>query len=127
VESRGWDRRIVDKKIECREAGREINGPDSPVFLHDLSAGGCMVEFAGGAPTIGSRIELELCREQRASGEVVWQVAGCAGVRFLAPVHDAVVRHLGFQPPASEDLPRDHFGRLLPPIDAGERRFGRRH
>jgi len=122
VESRGWDRRIVDKKIECREAG--LNGP---VFLYDLSAGGCMVEFAGDAPAIGAQIELELCREQRAKGEVVWQAAGCAGVRFLAPVHDAVVRYLGFQPPPSEEMPRDHFGRLLPPIDAGERRFGRRH
>lgn len=118
MDAREWDRHIVEKKIDCLGQDRR----DS-VFLYDLSAGGCMVEFPEAAAKPGERIELRLCKDQVVAGEVVWQVGGCAGVRFLAPIHDALVLHLGFQPPLTfeEQAPRDRFGRALPPIDAGER------
>jgi len=136
MDARSWDRHIVERRIACRASGQ-----DAPVFLYDLSAGGCMVEFSGDAPEKGQRLELDLCRDQVVPGEIVWQVAGCAGVRFLSPIHDALVRHLGFQaPPYTLDKrfvqdrrfvqdwqgPRDRFGRHLPPLGAGEPRGARR-
>jgi len=120
MDARSWDRHIVEKKIEYRD-GETVGS----AFLYDLSAGGCMLEFPKDGPGRGTRLELDLCRDQLVPGEVVWQVGGCAGVRFLAPIHEAVVRHLGFQPPPlsfDEQTPRDRFGRTLPPLDAGERR-----
>lgn len=120
MDARNWDRRIVDKEVAC-----EIAGVPEEVFLYDLSMGGCMVETADGRDLRNAAIALQLHQYEITPGQVVWQVGGCLGVRFDAPIHDALVRHLGFMPPEvpfDEQPPRDRFGRVLPPLDAGERR-----
>ncbi len=119
MDSRAWDRHIVEKKVECR-VGERIG----TVFLYNLSVGGGMLDVEQLPMALGDAVEVSFGGIQRTTGQVVWAHDGCAGVRFDTPLHEAVVRHLGFNPPELDfeaQAPRDRFGRVLPPIDAGER------
>lgn len=121
MDSRLWSRVVVEKQIACTVAGRR-----DTVFLYDLSPGGCMIEVGLAAPgAVGDEVTVELGDFETAKGDVVWRTDTCIGVRFDAPIHDAIVRHLGFIPNVAtfaDQLPRDRFGRTLPPLGAGERR-----
>lgn len=117
MDARSWDRLVVEKEVPCSIAGLK-----EQVFLYDLSAGGCMVEMAVSRDALGLAVAVELYALETVPGQVVWQSGHCIGVRFGEPIHDAVVRHVGFNPPeiAFEDqAPRDRFGRILPRLDAG--------
>ncbi|QSR15909.1 PilZ domain-containing protein [Novosphingobium sp. KA1] len=119
MDSRAWDRQIVEKQVDCR-----LGATTGRVFLYNLSVGGGMIDVGSMRMNVGDSIEIGLGGIQRAAGEVVWAHDGCAGVRFATALHEAVVRHLGFNPPTigfEEQAPRDRFGRILPPINAGER------
>jgi len=121
MDARSWNRHLVEKEVKCR-----IDGERDFVFLYNLSAGGCMVERSVRPLLTGDGVELDLCDFATAQGVVVWSVENSAGVRFDTPIHEAVVRHLGFNPPSlsfEEQEPRDRFGRVLPPI--GWRDHGR--
>jgi len=118
MDERNWDRHLVEKEVPCTMAGMR-----SSVFLYDLSAGGCMIELADSRSALGASIAIDLHEPEMTHGEVVWQSGRCVGVRFGVPLHEAVVRHVGFTPPEVPfelQAPRDRFGRVLPPIDAGE-------
>ncbi|WP_330704475.1 PilZ domain-containing protein [Novosphingobium resinovorum] len=120
MDARNWNRHIVEKDVAC-----VVDGARAQVFLYDLSLGGCMFEIAEDRDLQGRAVAVELYEYETTAGQVVWQAGRCVGVRFDAPIHDAVVRHLGFVPPVvpfEEQAPRDRFGRVLPPLDAGERR-----
>lgn len=120
MDARSWNRHLVEKEVGC-----VIGGVRDVVFLYNLSSGGCMIELGDPRAELGESVAIELGTIETARGRIVWRAAGCAGVRFDVPVHDALVRHIGFNPPTipfEEQLPRDRFGRALPPIDSGERR-----
>lgn len=120
MDARSWSRVIVEKEVVCA-AGKK----HETVFLYDLSPGGCMIEFSDDPIPVGMQVRVGLGEFDMAAGEVVWQAARCAGVRFGVPVHEAIVRHLGFVPNAlafEDQLPRDRFGRTLPPLGAGDKR-----
>lgn len=120
MDARNWNRHIVEKQVVS-----EFAGVAQDVFLYNLSQGGCMIETADERDLHGVEIAIRLYEYEVTPGHVVWQAQGCLGVRFAAPIHDAVVRHLGFVPPEipfDEQIPRDRFGRVLPPLDAGENR-----
>lgn len=119
MDARNWSRVIVEKEVAVGLAGKQVRG-----FLYDLCEGGCMIEIAAldGAPD--NRLSIQLYDRETVAGDIVWRVGHCAGVRFDTPIHDAVVRHIGFVPPPipiESREPRDRFGRILPPIDAGDR------
>ncbi|WP_157222422.1 PilZ domain-containing protein [Novosphingobium sp. AP12] len=123
MDARNWSRHLVDKDVPCSVAGVEGRG-----FLYDLSAGGCMVELGDARDVIGSSVAIDLYGSVTTVGTVIWQSSHYVGVRFEVPLHDAVVRHVGFTPPEipfEEQLHRDRFGRVLPPLEsAGRRRYG---
>ena len=118
MDARNWSRHIVEKEVPCI-----IGEIAVPAFLYDLCAGGCMVELGDSRGVIGQRVIVDLYELDTACGEAVWQSGRCVGVRFDVPVHEAVVRHIGFTPPIlpfEEKAPRDRFGRMLPPLATGE-------
>lgn len=124
MDARNWSRHLVDKDVSC-----SVGGIQGPGFLYDLSAGGCMIELRDSRDVTGSLVALDLYGPEPTRGIVVWQWQRCVGVRFDAPLHEAVVRHVGFTPPAipfEDQLHRDRFGRVLPPLEAGGRRRYRR-
>lgn len=119
MDARNWSRHLVEKEVSFALAGAR-----GTAFLYDLSAGGCMIELPDTSNVIGQPLSIVLYKRETAHGEVVWQLGPCVGVRFDTPIHDAVVRHVGFTPPAiafEDQAPRDRFGRPLPPLDSGER------
>lgn len=120
MDARNWNRHIVEKEVICH-----VDGVRDVVFLYDLSMGGCMIEMTQMREASEARIAIELYEYEVTFGHVVWQTGNCLGVCFESPIHDAVVRHLGFVPPVMpfiEQAPRDRFGRVLPPLDTGARR-----
>lgn len=119
MDSRVWDRILIEKNVDCR-----IGTVAGSVLLYNLSAGGCMIEVTGLPVGVGDLVEMNLDGVHDVCGSVVWAHDGCAGVNFEAPLHEAIVRHLGFTPTPvafEQQAPRDRFGRILPPIGAGER------
>lgn len=120
MDARNWSRHLVDKDVPC-----SVGGQEAPAFLYDLSAGGCMIELRDLREVVGSAVSIDLYGAERIAGTVIWQCGPCAGVAFEAPIHDAIVRHVGFTPPPipfEEQVHRDRFGRVLPPLDSSERR-----
>lgn len=112
MKSRASERVVADREVTCRFGGRK-----SIVLMYDLSVDGCMIDATDLEVTAGDPILLDLLDERSTSGEVVWQKAGCAGIRFAEPLHPVLVQYLGFRQPAEPfqaKLPRDRFGRLLP-------------
>ena len=124
MDARSWSRHAIKKDVVCTIEGRR-----DVVFLYDLSTAGCMMEVPHDDVAVGDLVRVELLDFETAQGEVVWRAERNAGVRFNSPVHEAIVRHMGFTPVVStfdEQLPRDRFGRALPALGAIERREFRR-
>ena len=118
--SRASERFVTDREVSCRFAGRK-----AIVLMYDLSVDGCMIDAADLEVTAGDPIVLDLLDERSTSGEIVWEKAGCAGVRFTEPLHPVIVQYLGFRQPADPfraKLPRDRFGRLLPGLSSSASR-----
>lgn len=117
--ARFGNRHIVEKEVPCT-----IAGVPGLAFLYNLSTGGCMLESSA-AVAVGDAVSVALEGFETATGKVAWQAGQCVGVSFALPVHEAIVRHIGFTPQATafeEQAPRDRFGRALPAMDAGEPR-----
>lgn len=97
----------------------DIGGVRVPLVLYDLSANGCMVEIRTGLrPAVGSRTVLSLPTGIETSGEIVWRQDFFAGIKFLEPLPEVLVRHLGYRRKADdEEVPlADQFGRPLHPL-----------
>lgn len=51
------------------------------------------------------------------SGKVAWLRDSCAGIVFEKPLHDAIVKHIGFRPRAEpHEVFKDQFGRTSPSL-----------
>lgn len=84
-----------------------------------------MIELDDPRDVTGSAVALDLYGAETTPGTVIWQWGRCVGVRFDAPIHEAVVRHVGFMPPVTvsrDEFHRDRFGRVLPRLDSCGRR-----
>ena len=69
-------------------------GSQLEVRVVDLSTTGCMIEFAGEIPAVGSTLTLNLAGKFDASGQLVWKNETRFGVEFLKPVSLAVIDHI---------------------------------
>ncbi|KHK93577.1 PilZ domain-containing protein [Novosphingobium malaysiense] len=114
MDERKYERVVADREIECIAAGLR-----SKVVLYDLSAGGCMIETRQLVLANGASVYLVLNHFLETSGQIAWQAEGHAGVQFGQMLNEAAVRFLGFSPSRQcfeTMIPRDRFGRLLPPL-----------
>lgn len=84
-ERREARRAPVSLPVLIRSAGRQHTAR-----LHNLSCCGAMVESAA-APARGARLVLS-CGTIEADATVVWTEERTFGIRFAAPVRDAVVQ-----------------------------------
>lgn len=113
MKDRQHPRVAVDRHVPC-----EAVGAVAPVFMYDLSAGGCMFEADEASLQVGQEVTVTLATSPYPA-VVVWSFGECVGVRFRDALHPAIVEHYGFKPsPVAFDAlsPRDKFGRLLPPL-----------
>lgn len=110
-----------DRQAECRVEGKTFR-----VALYNVSVSGCMIEMPMNRIAQGERVHLTTEGRIRMSAVVVWQEGCNAGLRFDQPLHEAVVRFLGYDPTsATPALPTDRFGRPLPKLRENERSFSR--
>jgi len=107
------DERATDRVVSDLETIATSRARSFRVHLTNLSADGCMVDAQGESlPRIGSAIEIHLSPVGGVSGKLVWNRGGYGGIRFEAPLHDAVVKLIGFRPPLDVDRAfMDQFGR----------------
>lgn len=101
-----------DRMAECRTEGRTFKA-----VLYNVSTTGCMIEMSFCQVSESDRIYLKVEGNIRVGGVIVWLDGKNAGIRFDEPLHEAVVRFLGYDP-ASRILmlPTDRFGRPLPKL-----------
>ncbi|WP_156500567.1 PilZ domain-containing protein [Croceicoccus bisphenolivorans] len=111
------DRLDSDRQVDCRADGKTFHG-----VLYNVSVTGCMLEIPMNRISQGERVHLKTDGDIRISGMVIWQNECNAGVRFDQPLHEAVVRFLGYDPGKNTMLlPTDRFGRPLPKLRGNDR------
>lgn len=116
---RGHERYNSDRQVECRVDGRTFTA-----VLYNVSVSGCMIEMPLNRILEGDRVHLK-DGNIRMSGLVVWQDERNAGLRFDQPLHEAVVRFLGYDPAKGDPIvPTDRFGRALPRLPRNDRYVG---
>ena len=111
----------MDKRsaIRARAEGQvqaSVRGRNCLVRLHNLSAGGCLIEMTETDPVAGDEIVISLIDGLQVCGRVAWKSADLAGVEFADRIHPALVEHLKALPTFSCSdnwIPRDRFGRAL--------------
>lgn len=110
-----------DRQVECR-----VDGKTFRAALYNVSVSGCMIEMPMNRIMQGERVHLTTDGRIRMSAVVMWQESCNAGLRFDQPLHEAVVRFLGYDPAsATPTLPTDRFGRPLPKLRENERAINR--
>jgi hypothetical protein len=114
MDDRAHERLPVDKTIQC------IVGQKSrPVFLYDISQGGCMFVTPYADMNVNDRVLMKVKDLFEVTGTTVWIIDGNAGLKFDRPLHEIYVRHLGFTPRSDsfdDWQPHDKFGRPLPEL-----------
>lgn len=116
---RGNERLDSDRQVECRVDGRNFIA-----VLYNVSVSGCMIEMPMNRVREGDRVHIKADGNIRMSGMVVWQDERNAGLRFDQPLHEAVVRFLGYDPARGDAvLPSDRFGRPLPKLPRAGKSF----
>ncbi len=115
---REHERVSSERQVECRADGRTFTS-----LLYNVSISGCLLEIPLNWLVEGDRVHIK-DGNIRMSGLVVWQSERNAGLRFDQPLHEAVVRFLGYDPAKGEPiLPTDRFGRVLPRLPRTDRYF----
>ena len=110
------DERSTIRAPAERQVQASIRGRKCLVRLHNLSAGGCLIEIAGPDTAQGDGITVSLIEGLQVCGHVVWTNADLAGVEFAERIHPALVEHLKVKQTLlrlDSLIPRDRFGRTL--------------
>jgi hypothetical protein len=94
MEKREAFRFAAELAAECRSCGRSWI-----TRLSNISSTGCMVECAEAGLPDGALVRVRLKGLTAIDGTIVWQHRGHAGIRFLEPLHVAVMEYLGFRQP----------------------------
>ena len=111
MNKRSADRALVEGFVHARTRGGERR-----VRLHNLSAGGCLIEFGEAELEEGEQVHISLIDGLHFAGRVVWKTGDRAGVEFVDPTHPALIEHLKVKPARSKYeswRPRDRFGRTF--------------
>lgn len=120
---REHERLDSDRHVECRVEGRSFRA-----VLYNVSISGCMIEMPLNRLSEGDWVHIKADGNIRMSGTVMWHDERNAGIRFEKPLHEAVVRFLGYDPAKGEPvLPTDRFGRALPRLPRTDRSFSVDH
>jgi hypothetical protein len=90
------DRRTSERIVSRVDAEALVAGRLGRGIVSNLSVDGCRIETTNGFVAQGDPIILRLPGTIRVVGTVVWREGRAAGVKFRAPMHPAVVAHLGF-------------------------------
>ena len=108
MDERANERVAVDFK-----AGSKLGEATFSAVIKNLSIAGCMVDAGDhGLLQAGSSIQIQFPHVGIVSGVIVWVRSGYCGIQFEEPLHEAIVRQLGFRPlPAKAEFFRDQFGR----------------
>ena len=115
---REHERVSSERQVECRVDGRNFTS-----ILYNVSISGCLLEIPLNRLVEGDRVHIK-DGNIRMSGVVVWQSERNAGLRFDQPLHEAVVRFMGYDPAKGDPiLPTDRFGRVLPRLPRTDRYF----
>ena len=105
---RSYNRLKTNQTIEC-----EVDGRREIATIYNLSCGGCMVEANSDDLQEGESLEVFLGPQISMPGTVAWRVENNIGIKFLLPVHQAVVETFGFSADDENfdrDDRRDRFG-----------------
>ena len=97
VEKRAALRFPTDIEADCRTLERSWGSR-----LRNISTSGCMITLPEGGLHGDATLRLRIRGVAAIDADVVWQHRSHAGVRFRAPLHPAVIEHLGFTLPAGE-------------------------
>lgn len=111
MENRNSGRISVGKSVRCTSARRVFDA-----YVYNVSKSGCMIELPGARMREGSLVALSFTEPVPMDGKVVWHSGANAGVCFMSPLHDAVIRFLGYDPSRDQPVyakPVDRFGRSL--------------
>lgn len=108
------DNRKTPRETVGIEVDASLDGAEFSILLRDLSREGCLVETRGGGLRQGAAIVLHLPSAGWTSGTVLWARDHAGGVEFHEPIHDAVVKHLGFRNVTDSGLDfKDRFDRRI--------------
>lgn len=113
MEQRASARFVVDLKLQALVGKSRLT-----IVMYDASTGGCMIEVPDCCVlSLGEPVLLDLPSGIGVEGEVVWIDGGFAGLRFIEPLHETIIRHLGYRrDPKDLICMSDHFGRPLPDL-----------
>jgi hypothetical protein len=100
MEQRAAFRFPTNLAADCRSCGRTWSSR-----LNNISTTGCMIVCPEPPLPDGALLRLRLPGLTAIDGKIVWQNRGHAGVRFVAPLHEAVMVYLGFHDPVQEATP----------------------
>ncbi len=121
AEQRAAYRFPTDLEADCRSCNRSWSSR-----LCNISKTGCMVVCPEAGLPDGALLRIRLRGLTAIDGKVVWQHRGHAGVRFVSPLHEALMRHLGFQEPEAA-RPAELAARDRQPDEAPRRAGGGLH
>ncbi|MXO73584.1 PilZ domain-containing protein [Alteraurantiacibacter buctensis] len=114
MHSRRHERLVVEYEVRCF-----LQDSEARLVIYDICVDGCCIDTEGFRVAMDEVIHFRFFDDLAVEGSVVWKNDRFAGVHFSQELHPALVLHLGFKPIAAslgEFLPRDRFGRELPPI-----------
>ena len=91
IEQRAAPRFPTELEADCRSCNRSWTAR-----LWNISATGCMIACPGSELPDGALLRLRLKGLTAIDGKIVWQHRAHAGIRFVNPLHHALMEHLGF-------------------------------
>ena len=121
IEQRAAYRFPADLEAECRSCSRSWSSR-----LCNISSTGCMIVCPEPGLPDGALLRIRLRGLTAIDGTIIWQHRGHAGVRFVNPLHHAMMLHLGFE--EHEASPPVHAAaRDQRPAEAPRRTAGNLH
>ena len=85
------DRASTRRKIRLRTTTNLRSGADHDVLVHDISAGGMLIETEADVLMNGDCFEVSLPETDRVNAEVVWQSGQFSGCKFVDSLTTGVV------------------------------------
>ena len=114
---RGAERSRLPLAVRCNLIPSRLDA----VLLVELSQTGCQIRTNGTPLATGRRIVIRPELLPALPAVVKWAVNDAAGMEFMEPLHEAILRHLLYEPTdhAAEWNFVDGFGRRLPEPRSG--------
>ncbi len=94
MDQRGAHRFPTELEADCRSCNRSWSSR-----LCNISTTGCMIVCPDPGLPGDALLRLRLRGLTAIDGRIIWQHKGHAGIKFLSPLHNAVLEHLGLHLP----------------------------